>query len=97
MRACLENMCPLRARRGLVARTLGGAGIEERLSILIRRSGEDAANWLREEIRPPASPLYLEEEASTLDAMIGAREAELTAPSAIARRFGYGTGSSRLA
>ena len=91
-RAYLENMCPSRARRGLVGRTLGRSGIEERLDAFIRRSGEEAANRLRDDIRSLAPALNLEEEASILDAMIGAllgtRHMELTAPVAIARRLG---------
>lgn len=90
-RAYLENMRPSRARRGRLARTLGQAEIEERLDALIRRSGEDAANRLRDEIRSLATDLDLGEEASALDTMIGAmlgtREGELTAPSAVARRL----------
>ena len=91
-RAYLENMRPSRARRGRLARTLGRAEIEERLDSLFRRSGEDAANRLRDEIRSLASPLGLGEEASALDTMIGAllgtREGELTAPAAVTRRLG---------
>ncbi len=91
-RAYLENMRPARARRGRLARTLGRTEIEERLDTLIRRSGEDAANRLRDEIRSLASALDLEDEASALDTMIGAllgaREGELTAPAAVARRLG---------
>ena len=99
-RAFLENMRPSRARGGLVGRTLGRVEIEERLEDYIRRSGEEAANRLRDEIRTLASSLDLEEEASTLDAMIGAmlgtREAELTAPPAIARRLGRPYDPDRL-
>lgn len=85
-------MRPSHARGGLVGRTLGRTQIEERLETFIRRSGEEAANRLRDEIGALASSLDLEEEAATLDAMIGAmlgtREAELTATPAIARRLG---------
>ena len=99
-RAYLENMRPSRARRGLVARTLGRAEIEQRLDTLIRRSGEEAANRLRDDIRSLAPALDLEEEASALDAMIGAllgtREAELTAPVAVARRLGRPYDPDRL-
>ena len=91
-RAYLENMRPSRARGGSRARTLGRAELEERLDTLIRRSGEDAAKRLRDEIRSLASALGLHEEASALEAMIGAllgiRDAELTAPTAVARRLG---------
>ena len=91
-RAYLENMRPSRARSGLVGRTLGRAGIEERLDTLIRRSGEEAANRLRDEIRAVGSALELRREVEALDAMIGTllrtRDAELTAPAAVARRQG---------
>ena len=99
-RAYLENMRPTRARGGLVARTLARAEIEERLDTLIRRSGEEAVNRLRNEIRSLAPALELEQQASALDAMIGAllgtREAELTAPPAIARRLGRPYDPDRL-
>ncbi len=99
-RAYLENMRPSRARRGLVARTLDRAGIEKRLDTLIRRSGEDAANRLRDEINSLAPGLDLEEEATTLDAMIGAllgtRDAELAEPPAVARHLGRPYDPDRL-
>ena len=99
-RAYLENMRPSRARRGLVARTLGRADIEERLDTLIRRSGEDAANRLRDEISALAPALDLEEEASALDALIGAmlgtRDVELATPRAVARRLGRPYDPDRL-
>lgn len=99
-RAYLENMRPSRAGRGRLARTLGRAWIEERLDSLIRRSGEEAANRLRDEIRSLASALDLGEEASALDTMIGAllrtREEELTAPAAIARRLGRPCDQDRM-
>ena len=100
-RAYLENLRPSRARGGLVARTLGRVGIEERLDTLIRRSGEKAANRLRDEIRSVGAALDLGEEAAALDAMIGAllgtRGAELTAPAAVARRQGLPYDPDRLA
>ena len=100
-RAYLENVRPSRARGGLVGRTVGRAGIEERLDTLIRRSGEEAANRLRDEIRGLGSALDLRQEAAALDAMIGAllgtRDAELTAPTAVARRQGRPYDPDRLA
>ena len=89
-----------RARGGLVARTLGRAEIEERLDTLIRRSGEEAANRLRDEIRSLAPALDLKEEASVLDAIIGAllgtRDVNLTAPPAVARLLGRPYDPDRL-
>ena len=100
-RAFLENMRPSRARGGLVARTLRRTEIEERLDNLIRRSGEDTVNRLRDEIRALGPTLGLDEEAAALDALIGAllgtREAELSAPSAIARHRGRPFDPDRLA
>ncbi len=100
-RAYLENLRVSRARGGLVARTLGRNSIEERLDTLIRRSGEEAANRLRDEIRSVGHALDLGQEAAALDAMIGAllgtREAELTAPAAVARRQGLPYDPDRLA
>lgn len=99
-RAYLENMRPSRARRGRVGRTLRQSEIEERLDTLIRRSGEEAANRLRDEIRSLAPALDLEKEALTLDATIGAllgtREMDLIAPPAIARRLGRPYDPDRL-
>ncbi len=99
-RAYLENMRPSRARGGLVGRTLGRTEIEERLDTLIRRTGQKAANRLRDEIRNLAPILDLADEAKALDALIGTllgtREAELSAPVAIARRQGRPYDPDRL-
>ncbi|WP_225308892.1 Fic family protein [Hypericibacter adhaerens] len=99
-RAFLENLRPSRARGGLVARTLGRRALEERLDSLIRREGEAAANRLRDEARAIAPTLGLEQEAVALDAMIGAllgtREARLSAPAALARRQGRPYDPDRL-
>ena len=100
-RAFLENMRPSRVRAGLVARTLGRAELEERLDNLIRRSGEGTVNRLRDEIRALGPTLDLDEEAAVLDALIGAllgtREADLSAPSAVARHQGRPYDPDRLA
>ena len=99
-RAYLENTRSSRARGGLVARTLGRPEIEERLDTLVRRSGEDAANRLRDDIRAVAPDLDLGKEAAALDALIGTllgtREAELIAPAAVARRQGRPYDPDRL-
>ena len=91
-RAYLENMRPSRARGGLLARTLSRRAMEERLDTLIRRSGEEAVNRLRDEIGAAGPALSMEDEAADLDALIGAllgtRNAELSAPAASARRRG---------
>lgn len=99
-RAYLENMRPARARGGLVARTLIRREIEERLDTLIRRSGEDALNRLRDEIRSIAPELGLTEESAALDELIGSllgtRDAKLSAPTALARRQGRPYDPDRL-
>ncbi|KAF0128003.1 MAG: filamentation induced by cAMP protein Fic [Xanthobacteraceae bacterium] len=100
-RAYLENIRASRARGGTVARTLPRRQIEECLDTLIRtlirRSGEDAAKLLRDEVRALAPAFDLKDEADGLDALIGTREAELTAPTALARRKGrpYDPGPAR--
>ena len=100
-RAYLENMRPSRAQAGRLARTLERSGIEERLDALIRRSGEDAVNRLRDEIRTVAPVLELEGEGEELNALIGTllgtRETELSAPAAIARLRGRPYDPDRLA
>ena len=99
-RAYLENMRPSRARSGLLARTLPRRAIEERLDTLIRRSGEEAVNRLRDEIRAAGLALDMEGEAADLDALIGAllgtRKAELSAPAAIPRHRGRPFDPDRL-
>jgi hypothetical protein len=100
-RAYLENMRPSRARGDLVARTLGRQNIEERLDTLIRRGGTTVANGLRDEARALAGELGMKEEAAALDAVIGAllgtREAEVSAPAALARRRAQPYDPGRLA
>lgn len=100
-RAYLENMRPSRSRGGALARTLSRTEIEARLDTLIRRSGEEAAIRLRDDIRSMAQALHLEPEATALDALIGAllgtRDAELHAPAAAARSKGKPFDPDRLA
>ena len=100
-RAYLENMRPSRAWPGLVGRTLTRRELEERLDTLIRRSGEDAANRLRDDVRAVASDLNMTGEAADLDALIGSllgsRQAALRTPVALARRRGRPYDPDRLA
>ena len=99
-RAYLENLRPSRARGGLSARTLSRHEIEERLDTLIRRSGEEGANRLRDEIGAVGQALNMEAEAADLDALIGSllgtREAELSAAVARARHQGRPYDPDRL-
>jgi fido (protein-threonine AMPylation protein) len=90
-RAFLENLKPSRARAG-VSRTLPRARIEELLEQDLIHGGEQSLNGLRDEARTRAEQLGLEEEMKQLDDLIGAllgtRDAELTAPTAVARAAG---------
>ncbi len=91
-RAFLENMRASRSRGGQLPRTLTQEEIEERLEKILRISGEDSLNQLRDEIRSLAPALDLKEEAQKLDSLIGSllgtREAALNAPAALARHAG---------
>ena len=88
-RAWLDNMRPSRTRGGRLPRTLPRGELEERLDTLIRRAGEEGANRLREEIRAVAPQLGLDDAAAEFDRLIGAllgtKEAALSAPAARAR------------
>ena len=70
-RAFLENLLPSRQREK-VARTVGRNHIEQRLSELMRVSGEEALIRLRDEARLLAPKLGLESELRILDGIIGA-------------------------
>jgi hypothetical protein len=92
-RAYLENMCASRrSRDGHVARTLTRPEIEGRLETLLRRSGIEALNQLRDQIRDLAPVLGLEAEGAALEALIGAllgtRDTVLSTSAARARRAG---------
>jgi hypothetical protein len=90
-RALLENMRPTRARSG-AAPTLKRSDIETWLERFLRNSGKERLNALREQSKALAPKLELEEAAAALDDMIGAllgtREARLTALVAKARAGG---------
>ena len=70
-RAFLENLLPSRSR-GLVTRSVGREGVEERLADLLRVGGEEALNRLRDEARAVAPLLGLDEQARTLDGLVAA-------------------------
>lgn len=99
-RAYLENMRASRARGGALPRTLPRRDIEDRLDTLLRRSGEDALNRLRDEMRAIAPALGLEAEARTIDELIGTllgtRDAPVSAPVAQARQRGRPYDPARL-
>ncbi len=99
-RAYLENMRPTRARGGLDRRTLSRVGLEERLDALVRRSGASELRRMRDEVRAVAAEAGLEHEAVSFDALAGAllgtREAPLSAPVAVARSRGRAYDPERL-
>ena len=99
-RALIENMRPTRARAG-AARTLKRSEIETWLERFLRNSGKERLNALRDQIKALAPKLKMEEAAHDLDAMIGAllgtRNAKLSAPVAKARARGVSFDPKRLA
>ncbi len=100
-RAYLENMRPSRrARSGSLARTLSRRELEERLETLLRRSGVEALNHLRDQIKALAPALGLVAEGDSLSALIGAllgtREDDLISPIARARHAGSPYDPDRL-
>ncbi|MFO1060017.1 MAG: Fic family protein [Dongiaceae bacterium] len=90
-RALLDNFAPSRSR-GLVARTFSRKEIETYLETLLRRSGEDELNRLRDEARRLAPALGREKEFTALNQTIGAllntQPDNLQTPVAKARRRG---------
>ncbi|MDQ3623401.1 MAG: cell filamentation protein Fic [Verrucomicrobiota bacterium] len=71
-RAYLENLRPSRSRGGAVARTLSKEELVTHLDAVLRASGEDALNRLRDEARQIAAELGMEEESQRFDALVGA-------------------------
>jgi hypothetical protein len=98
-RAFLENLLPSR-RSDKVAKTVGKEDVERRLTEMLRISGEDALNQLRDQARAIAPALGLEEQFHTLDGLIGAlmrsRPAELASASARAYAAGEPYDPDRL-
>ena len=98
-RAFLENLLPSRSR-GLVARSVGREGVEERLAETLRVGGEKALNRLRDEARAVAPLLGLEEQARTLDglaaALLRSRPSDLKTPTARAYAAGQPYDPARL-
>ncbi len=82
-RTFLENLLPSR-QTNKVAKTVGREEVERRLADMLRISGEDALNQLRDQARAVASALGLEEQFRILEGLIGAllqsRPTELTTP-----------------
>lgn len=99
-RAFLDNMVPSRRRGGDVSRTLTRAELEGRLDDVIRRSGADGLNALRDEARRIAPLIGREAEYEALDRLIGAllgtREDRLASERAKARGAGTPFDPERL-
>lgn len=98
-RAFLENMRPSRARTG-IARTLSLREIEERLDEILRHSGENALQRLRDDARQISAQLGLQDEFQHLDNLIGTllgtRNAPLKSLIALARAAGHPYDPQRL-
>jgi len=90
-RTFLENLLPSR-QSDKVAKTVGRPEVERRLADILRVSGENTLNQLRDQARTIAQELDLGEQFRVLDGLIGAlmqsRPAELTAPTARAYAAG---------
>ena len=97
-RALLDNFATTRSR-GMVARTFSRAEIEAHLERLLRHSGEDMLNRLRDEARSLAPAIGREKEFAALNQMIGAllntQTDRLQTPVARARRRGMPFDPSR--
>jgi hypothetical protein len=91
-RALLDNFVPSRSRKGTVSRTLTKAEMEAHLEKLLRQSGEDQLNKLRDEARHIAPKLKRQKEFKALGKMIGAllntHMDRLQTPAGRARRKG---------
>lgn len=98
-RALLDNFAQSR-ERGSVSRTLSKAEIETYLDNLLRHSGEDELNRLRDEARVLAPLIGREKEFAALNTMIGTllntQTDRLQTPSARARRKGLAYDPARI-
>src|SRR5271168_4739605 len=99
-RALLENMRPTRARSG-AAPTLKRSEIETWIERFLRNSGPERLNALRDQFKTLAPRLKMEPAAAELNDLIGAllgtREAKLSAPTARARARGASFDPRRIA
>ncbi len=99
-RAWLDNMAPSRRRKGEVSRTLSREELESRLDDVVRRSGMEALNTIRDEARRIAPLLDRAQENDALDRLVGAllgtREDGLTTDRAKARGSGKPYDPDRL-
>jgi len=99
-RCALENMVASRSRGGRSARTLSRRELELWLDRQVSRRGDDWARDLRDRIREIAPMLGLEQEAETLDGLLGAllgtRSVSVVSPELSARMRGAGFDSARV-
>lgn len=99
-RAFLDNLAASRQGKGGVRRTLGREQIEHRLDDLVRRSGAEALNRLRDEARQVAPRIGREAEFEAFERLVGAllgtREDELASARARARHAGTPYDPDRL-
>ena len=98
-RAFLENLLPSRGR-ATIAKTVGREEVERRLAEILRVSGADTLNQLRDEARKLAPLLGLEKQFDILNGIIGAllrsHPATLKAPAARAYAAGEPYDPARL-
>lgn len=98
-RALLENFAPTR-ERAHVARTFSRAELEEYLDRLLRYSGRETLNQLRDQAVELASKLNMKREAKELSlligAMMGTQQERLRTKIGIARSKGLGYDKERL-
>jgi hypothetical protein len=98
-RAFLENLMPSR-QSGKASKTVGREEVEHRLAEMLRISGEDVLNQLRDHARAIAPTLGLNDEFRTLEGLVstllGSRSATLTAPAARAYAAGEPYDPNRL-
>ena len=92
-RALLENLAPAKTR-GLISRSAGRENVEQRLTEMLHKNGEEYLNELRDQARQLEGLLGLQDEFKVLDKLIGAllqsKDSEdlFTAPTAIAYVLG---------
>lgn len=98
-RTLLDNFVPSRSR-GTASRTLSKKELELHLDTLLRRSGEDELNKLRDAARRLAPLIGREEEFAALNKLVGAllntKSDNLQTANARARRQGMGFDPDRL-
>ncbi len=99
-RSFIENMVASRSRDGAEPRTLNRLEIEERLELILQRSGEDALCQLRNQARTLSIPLGMQREYDMFDkiigTMLGTKQAKLVSSLSKARSQGVPYDRDRL-